>query len=76
VIDANQLQVALDGISDEQRQALTHAAARIRTYHEKQKQTSWQYQEADGSVYGQKVSPLERVGVYVPGARPITLHQC
>ncbi len=69
VIDIDQLQTALDSISDEQRQALTHAAERIRNYHEKQKQTSWQYQEADGSVYGQKVSPLERVGVYVPGGK-------
>jgi histidinol dehydrogenase len=69
VIGADQLQAALDSISDEQRQALTHAAERIRNYHEKQKQTSWQYQEADGSVYGQKVSPLERVGVYVPGGK-------
>ena len=69
VIGVDQLQTALDSISDEQRQALTHAAERIRNYHEKQKQTSWQYQEADGSVYGQKVSPLERVGVYVPGGK-------
>ena len=69
VIGTDQLQAALDSISDEQRQALTHAAERIRDYHEKQKQTSWQYQEADGSVYGQKVSPLERVGVYVPGGK-------
>lgn len=69
VIDVDQLQTALDSISDEQRQALTHAAERIRNYHEKQKQTSWQYQEADGSVYGQKVSPLELVGVYVPGGK-------
>ena len=69
VIDIDQLQTALNSISDEQRQALTHAAERIRNYHEKQKQTSWQYQEADGSVYGQKVSPLERVGVYVPGGK-------
>ena len=69
VIDVDQLQTALDSISDEQRQALTHAAERVRNYHEKQKQTSWQYQEADGSVYGQKVSPLERVGVYVPGGK-------
>lgn len=69
VIEASQLQAALDNISNEQRQALIHAADRIRSYHEKQKQTSWQYEEADGSVYGQKVSPLERVGVYVPGGK-------
>jgi histidinol dehydrogenase len=63
------MQEALDSISNEQRDALTHAAERIRTYHEKQKQNSWTYKEADGSVYGQKVSPLRRVGVYVPGGK-------
>jgi histidinol dehydrogenase len=49
--------------------ALSHAAERIRRYHEKQKQSSWHYEEADGSVYGQKISPLDRVGVYVPGGK-------
>jgi len=63
------MQEALDGISNEQRDALTHAAERIRAYHEKQKQGSWTYKEADGSVYGQKISPLKRVGVYVPGGK-------
>ena len=63
------MQEALDSISSEQRDALTHAAERIRAYHEKQKQDSWTYKEADGSVYGQKVSPLRRVGVYVPGGK-------
>ncbi len=50
-------------------EALRHAAERIRRYHEAQKQDSWQYAEDDGSVYGQKVSALERVGVYVPGGK-------
>ena len=63
------MQEALESISNEQRDALTHAAERIRAYHEKQKQDSWTYKEADGSVYGQKVSPLRRVGVYVPGGK-------
>ena len=63
------MQEALDSISNEQRDALTHAAERIRAYHEKQKQGSWTYKEADGSVYGQKISPLKRVGVYVPGGK-------
>ena len=63
------MQEALDSISNEQRDALTHAAERIRAYHEKQKQDSWTYKEADGSVYGQKISPLKRVGVYVPGGK-------
>ena len=56
-------------MSEKQRSALSHAAERIRKYHEKQKQSSWRYEEADGSVYGQKVSPLSRVGVYVPGGK-------
>ena len=69
VVTQEQLQEALNMISAPQREALTHAAERIRRYHEKQKQTSWHYEEADGSVYGQKVSPLERVGVYAPGGK-------
>lgn len=69
LVTQQQLNEALERITDAQRQALTHAAERIRRYHEKQKQTSWHYEEADGSVYGQKVSPLERVGVYAPGGK-------
>ncbi len=69
IIDQQQLQSALDSLDKEQAKALTHAAERIRRYHEKQKQSSWHYEEADGSVYGQKISPLERVGVYVPGGK-------
>ena len=63
------MQEALESISNEQRDALTHAAERISAYHEKQKQNSWTYKETDGSVYGQKISPLKRVGVYVPGGK-------
>ena len=63
------MQEALESISNEQRDALTHAAERISAYHEKQKQNSWTYKEADGSIYGQKISPLKRVGVYVPGGK-------
>jgi histidinol dehydrogenase len=69
IVSSDQLQDSLASLSTEQRQALTHAAERIKSYHEKQKQNSWQYEEADGSVYGQKISPLERVGVYVPGGK-------
>ena len=53
----------------EARDALELAAARIRSYHEKQKQESWQYREADGTVLGQKITPLQRVGIYVPGGK-------
>jgi len=69
IVSTDQMQEALQRLPDEQLRALTHAAERITSYHQKQKQTSWQYEEADGSVYGQKVSALERVGVYVPGGK-------
>ena len=69
LVSSELMQEALDSISNEQRDALTHAAERIRAYHEKQKQNSWTYKETDGSVYGQKISPLKRVGVYVPGGK-------
>ncbi len=68
-VSQEQMQQALDEISPQQREALNHAADRIRIYHERQKQDSWSYKEPDGSVYGQKVSPLKRVGVYVPGGK-------
>ena len=69
LVSKDQLQASLDSISDIQRKALNHAAERIQKYHEKQKQSSWHYEEADGSVYGQKVSPLQRVGIYTPGGK-------
>lgn len=64
-----QLQEALASLSVEKRQALETAAMRVRSYHEKQKQESWQYAENDGTVLGQKVTPLDRVGIYVPGGK-------
>ncbi len=63
------LQAALSGLPIVQREALEQAAARIRAYHEKQKLASWQYTEADGTVLGQQVTPLDRVGLYVPGGK-------
>ena len=69
LVTRRQMEVSLDQIAPKQRQALTHAAERIRRYHEKQKQSSWHYEESDGSVYGQKISPLKRVGIYVPGGK-------
>lgn len=56
-------------ISEPQRQALEQAAQRIHQYHEHQKAESWRYTEADGTVLGQQVTALERVGVYVPGGK-------
>src|SRR5690606_34963822 len=49
--------------------ALEVAAERVRVYHEHQRQASWRYTEADGTVLGQQVTPLDRVGLYVPGGK-------
>jgi len=64
-----QMQISLERLPARQATALREAAARIRDYHERQKQLSWQYQDTEGSVYGQKISPLDRVGIYVPGGK-------
>ena len=64
-----QLHDALEMISPEQRQALELAATRIRQYHEHQRQESWRYTEADGTVLGQQITAMERVGLYVPGGK-------
>lgn len=63
------LRNALDNLPAEQRQALETAAERVRGYHERQKGESWQYSEADGTMLGQKVTPMDRVGLYVPGGK-------
>ena len=68
-LDRPRLEQALERITPEQRQALKVAAERVRVYHEHQRQESWRYTEADGSVLGQKVTPLDRVGLYVPGGK-------
>src|SRR6056300_53016 len=68
-VTREQMQTCLDSLDAAQREALEIAASRIRQYHEKQKQESWQYREEDGSLLGQKVSPLQRVGVYAPGGK-------
>ncbi|PZU55630.1 MAG: histidinol dehydrogenase [Thauera sp.] len=65
----SELDAAYAGLSDTQRSALAEAADRVRIYHERQKQDSWEYAEADGTRLGQKVTPLDRVGLYVPGGR-------
>ena len=69
VVGHDQLQAALARIPAEQREALEAAAERVRRYHEKQKQDSWQYREADGTLLGQQVTPLDRAGIYVPGGK-------
>lgn len=63
------LESAWRNLPSDQAQALQTAAERIRSYAEQQKMQSWQYQEADGTILGQKVTPLDRVGLYVPGGK-------
>ena len=65
----DQLKSALETIDTETRIALETAAARITEYHQHQLQESWQYQQPDGTILGQQVTPLERVGLYVPGGK-------
>lgn len=67
-----ELKAAFDGLPPVQRQALQAAAARVRSYHEAQRKASgesWSYRDADGTLLGQKVTPLDRVGIYVPGGK-------
>jgi histidinol dehydrogenase len=64
-----ELERALAALPGVRRDALEQAAARIRAYHERQPLTSWQYTEADGTTLGQRITPLDRVGVYVPGGK-------
>ena len=67
-----ELKAAFDSIPAKQREALQAAAQRVRSYHEAQKKAcgeSWSYRDADGSLLGQKVTPLDRVGIYVPGGK-------
>lgn len=68
-ISQARLTQALENISDEIRDALEHAAERIRRFHEKQKVSSWTYEDESGMTLGQHVTALERVGVYVPGGK-------
>ena len=68
-VSADALDAAWNAIGAGERAALTEAAARIRDYHERQRQDSWQYLDEDGSVLGQRITPLDRVGVYVPGGK-------
>ncbi len=68
----DELQAAFESIPAAQREALQAAAHRVRSYHEAQKKAngeSWSYRDADGSLLGQKVTPLDRVGIYVPGGK-------
>lgn len=71
-LKADDFERAFAAITPAQRDALQQAAARIRGYHERQLQAngqSWQYRDEDGTLLGQKVTPLDRVGIYVPGGK-------
>jgi histidinol dehydrogenase len=71
-LSAGELKAAFDALPGAQRDALQTAAARVRSYHEAQKRASgesWSYRDADGTLLGQKVTPLDRVGIYVPGGK-------
>lgn len=67
-----ELKAAFDSLGDAQKQALEAAAKRVRSYHQAQKKAngeSWSYRDEDGTLLGQKVTPLDRVGIYVPGGK-------
>ncbi|MFA6013525.1 MAG: histidinol dehydrogenase [Gallionellaceae bacterium] len=64
-----ELKTAFDGLPQEQKIALEKAAQRVTAYHQKQLQNSWSYTDEDGTLLGQQVTPLDRVGLYVPGGK-------
>ena len=68
-LSRDELEKALAGLPAERRAALEAAAQRVRAYHEKQKLDGWSYTEADGTLLGQMITPLDRVGLYVPGGK-------
>ncbi|MEQ1591959.1 MAG: histidinol dehydrogenase [Thiobacillaceae bacterium] len=68
-LSAASLHQALDQLPDDTRLALQAAADRVRSYHQRQVQHTWTYTEEDGTVLGQKITPLDRVGLYVPGGK-------
>jgi histidinol dehydrogenase len=71
-LNAGELRAAFESLPARQREALQAAAARVRSYHEAQKKASgesWSYRDEDGTLLGQKVTPVDRVGIYVPGGK-------
>ncbi len=69
VIDLNETKSAFEGLPEKEKDALQVAAERVRDYHKKQQQDTWTYEEEDGTILGQKVTPINRVGLYVPGGK-------
>ncbi len=68
-INRDDIENAYKTLNDSDKDSLTIAARRIKKYHQKQKQETWTYTEEDGSMFGQKITPMERVGLYVPGGK-------
>ena len=69
IVSKERLKESFDNLAIEQKNALLTAAERIKSYHQNQVQESWSYLEDDGSMLGQKITPLERAGLYVPGGK-------
>ena len=69
MISQEELEKSFNDLNTEQKNAITIAAERIKEYHLKQNQQSWSYTEEDGTLLGQKITPLDRVGLYVPGGK-------
>lgn len=69
IVPSDQMSQALQNISEPERSALNVSAERIIEYHEHQKINSWSYCDEDGTMLGQQVTPIERIGIYVPGGK-------
>ena len=69
IIDASRLDAAVKNIEADKLAALEQAAQRVREYHQRQKSESWSYEDADGTLLGQQITALDRVGIYVPGGK-------
>ncbi len=68
-VESGALKEAFNTLDDKDKNALKTAADRVKTYHERQLQETWSYRENDGTMLGQKITPLDRVGLYVPGGK-------
>jgi len=69
IISHEELEKSFNNLNDKQKNAITIAAERIKAFHLKQNQQTWSYTEEDGTLLGQKITPLDRVGLYVPGGK-------
>jgi histidinol dehydrogenase len=68
-ISQKDINLAFENIDSKQKRALEEASSRVFDYHKKQKTESWSYEDTNGSLFGQKVTPLDKVGLYVPGGK-------